>query len=47
MDPPRVEEVVQHLLVTGILWSDNGILSFGPEGEAEFWKPENESQSYD
>jgi ATP-dependent Lhr-like helicase len=36
MDPAKVEKVVQHLLVTGILWSDNGILSFGPEGEAEY-----------
>jgi len=36
MDPARVEEVVQHLLVTAILWSDNGILSLGPEGEAEY-----------
>lgn len=36
MDPARIEEVVQHLLVTGILWSDDGILSFGPEGEAEY-----------
>src|SRR5262249_24943158 len=32
----RVEDVVHHLLVTAILWSDNGILSFGPEGEAEY-----------
>lgn len=36
MDPARIEEVVQHLLVTRILWSDNGILSFAPEGEAEY-----------
>jgi ATP-dependent Lhr-like helicase len=36
MAPARIEEVVQHLLVTGILWSDNGILSFGKEGEAEY-----------
>jgi ATP-dependent Lhr-like helicase len=32
----KVGEIVQHLLLTGILWSDNGILSFGPEGEAEY-----------
>ena len=36
MDPARIEEVIQHLLVTRILWSDNGILSFAPEGEAEY-----------
>lgn len=36
MDPARVEEVVQHLLATGILWCDDGILYFGPEGEAEY-----------
>ena len=36
MVPARIGEIVQHLLVTDILWSDNGILSFGPEGEAEY-----------
>jgi ATP-dependent Lhr-like helicase len=36
MPPATIGEVVQHLLVTGILWSDNGILSFGKEGEAEY-----------
>ena len=36
MDPARIEEVIQHLLVTRILWNDNGILSFAPEGEAEY-----------
>jgi ATP-dependent Lhr-like helicase len=36
MPAARIEEVVQHLLVSGILWSDNGILSFAPEGEAEY-----------
>jgi ATP-dependent Lhr-like helicase len=36
MDPARIEEAVQHLLMTRILWSDNGILSFAPEGEAEY-----------
>jgi ATP-dependent Lhr-like helicase len=36
MAPPGIEEVVQHLLMTGILWGDNGILSFGKEGEAEY-----------
>jgi ATP-dependent Lhr-like helicase len=34
--PARIGEIVQHLLATGILWSDNGILSFAPEGEAEY-----------
>src|SRR5205807_3750537 len=34
--PTRVADVVQHLLVTAILWSDNGILSFGREGEAKY-----------
>jgi ATP-dependent Lhr-like helicase len=34
--PAIIEEVVQHLLVTGILWRDNGILAFGPEGEARY-----------
>jgi ATP-dependent Lhr-like helicase len=36
MDPATVEEVVKHLLVTGILWRDHGILAFGREGEAEY-----------
>ena len=36
MAAESIEDVVQHLLVAGILWSDNGILSFGPEGEAEY-----------
>jgi ATP-dependent Lhr-like helicase len=36
MASTRIEEVVRHLLLTSILWSDNGILSFGPEGEAEY-----------
>jgi ATP-dependent Lhr-like helicase len=36
MDHASVQEVVQHLLVTRILWSDDGILSFGPAGEAEY-----------
>jgi ATP-dependent Lhr-like helicase len=38
MDPARVEEVIHHLLATTILWSDNGILSFGRAGEAEYGK---------
>jgi ATP-dependent helicase Lhr and Lhr-like helicase len=36
MDPASVQEVVQHLLVTRILWCDNGVLAFGSEGEAEY-----------
>jgi ATP-dependent Lhr-like helicase len=36
LDPTKVEEMVQHLLLTSILWSNNGILSFGREGEAEY-----------
>jgi ATP-dependent Lhr-like helicase len=36
MAPASIQEVVQHLLVTHILWSDDGILSFGPAGEAEY-----------
>ena len=36
MDKEQIVEVIQHLLVTHILWSDNGILYFGPEGEAEY-----------
>jgi ATP-dependent Lhr-like helicase len=36
MAPATIVEIVHHLLVTGVLWSDNGILSFGPEGEAEY-----------
>jgi ATP-dependent Lhr-like helicase len=35
-NPAIVEEVVQHLLMTGTLWNDNGILAFGPEGEAQY-----------
>jgi ATP-dependent Lhr-like helicase len=36
MDPARIADLVQHLLTSRILWSDNGILSFAPEGEALF-----------
>jgi ATP-dependent Lhr-like helicase len=36
MAATSIEDIVQHLLVSGILWSDNGILSFGKEGEAEY-----------
>ncbi len=36
MSPERIEEIVAHLLATGILWSDNGILSFAQGGEEEY-----------
>ena len=36
MDPAKIAELVQHLLMTRILWSDNGILSFAPEGESRY-----------
>jgi ATP-dependent Lhr-like helicase len=32
----QVEELVDHLVRTGTLFEDAGILSFGPEGEAEY-----------
>jgi ATP-dependent Lhr-like helicase len=38
MDRAKITDLVQHLLTTRILWSDNGILSFAPEGEAHFGK---------
>jgi ATP-dependent Lhr-like helicase len=38
VDRVKVADLVQHLLATRILWSDNGILSFAPEGEAHFGK---------
>jgi ATP-dependent helicase Lhr and Lhr-like helicase len=36
MPTDRVESMVRHLIQTGVLFEDNGILSFGPEGEAEY-----------
>ena len=36
MSPERIEEIVSHLLATGILWSDDGILSFAKGGEEEY-----------
>lgn len=38
MDPAKIGDLVQYLLTARILWSDNGILSFAPEGEALFGK---------
>lgn len=38
MDADKIASVVEHLISTGILWSDNGLLGFGPEGEAQFGK---------
>lgn len=32
----RIDEIVSHLLSTGVLWSDNGILSFAHAGEEEY-----------
>lgn len=36
MAPERLSSLVEHLIATGILWSDNRLLSFGPEGEAQY-----------
>ena len=36
MAPGRVAELVEFMVAKGILWSDNGILAFAPEGEATF-----------
>lgn len=30
------ESIVNHLVLNGVLFDDNGILAFGPEGEAEY-----------
>lgn len=38
MDAVKIADLVQNLLAARILWSDNGILSFAPEGEALFGK---------
>ncbi len=35
MPAEKVEELVDNLLRNGVLWEENGILSFGPSGEAE------------
>ena len=36
MSNEQVEALVEHLIRTGTLFEDAGILSFGPEGEAEY-----------
>lgn len=36
MPPQRVAELVEFMIAKGILWSDNGILAFAPEGENTF-----------
>ncbi len=36
MEPEKLACLVEHLIATGILWSDNGLLAFGPEGEAQY-----------
>jgi ATP-dependent Lhr-like helicase len=36
MPQETIEEMVSHLIATGVLWSDNEILSFAPHGEAEY-----------
>ncbi len=38
MNRAKIADLVQYLLASRILWSDNGILSFAPEGEAHFGK---------
>ena len=32
----RITELVEFMVAKGILWSDNGILAFAPEGENTF-----------
>ena len=36
MTPERVAELVEFMVTKGLLWSDDGILAFAPEGEATF-----------
>lgn len=36
VSPDQVRTLIDHLVRTGILFDDAGILSFGPEGEAEY-----------
>lgn len=36
MLPERISELVDFMVARGILWSDDGILAFAPEGEATF-----------
>ena len=36
MSRPAVSEMVDYMLGSGVLWSDDGVLSFAPEGEAKY-----------
>ena len=36
MSRPAISEVVDFMLGSGVLWSDDGVLSFAPEGEAKY-----------
>lgn len=36
MPPARIDELVDAMVAKGILWSDDGILAFAPEGENTF-----------
>ncbi|HVK12024.1 MAG TPA: helicase-related protein [Gemmataceae bacterium] len=36
MDTEAVSDLVEFMLRSGILWSDNGVLFFAPEGEAKY-----------
>jgi len=36
MPSDQIEALVDHLILTGTLFEDSGIISFGPEGEAEY-----------
>lgn len=36
MEPEKLASLVDHLVARGILFSDNGLLAFGPEGEAQY-----------
>jgi ATP-dependent Lhr-like helicase len=36
MSQDRVAGVIEHMISTGLLWSDGGVLAFGPEGENAF-----------
>jgi len=36
MDRQAVSDVADFMLSTGVLWADNGVLSFAPEGEAKY-----------
>lgn len=36
MEPEKLASLVDHLITTGVLYSDHGLLTFGPEGEAQY-----------